>query len=102
MTFTTFTTITTFMYIPWNIANIITVALHQLLPSHLPLEDGRLSSIQSGSPSLTLRLWPWERSQKNKTSSEDWTYFRDWTRRHWNHRLSSIADNPDLGLSGLP
>ena len=30
--------------------------------------DGRESSIWSGSPSLALRLWPWEHSQKNRTS----------------------------------
>ena len=32
------------------------------------LGDGRESSIWSGSPSLALRLWPWEHSQKNRTS----------------------------------
>ena len=32
------------------------------------LADGRKSSFQSGLPSLALCLWPWEHSQKNRTS----------------------------------
>ena len=35
------------------------------------LGGGRSSSIRSGLLLLALRLWPWRRSQKNKTSFED-------------------------------
>ena len=31
-----------------------------------------------------------------------WCTLARWTRRHWNRRLSSLADNPNFGLFGPP
>ena len=61
--------------------------LHHLLLHISNLGDGRESSIQSGSPSLALRLWPWECSQKNRTSL-------------WSSPVYSLLlDSPSLELS---
>ena len=48
--------------------------------------------------SLALGTFPEERDFSLKITS----VYCCWTHRHWNCQLSSLADNPDFGLFGLP
>ena len=71
------------------------------LPCVFDLEDGRASSIQSGLPPLViiydLGPFPGEQDSSLKIAG---ILLVCQTRRHWNRRPSSLADNPNFGLFG--